>query len=142
MKNAPDLLSPITGSGKPISRLSTLLNDFEARSRSNFERNYAKDLRHSQLSLRDRGQGNSLLSNKHEVKEILSEYLESCKDHAEKVYEAIISAFTWPVETNVSTVWGQGFSAIAETAQQWPRLSPFLLLQQLARGRWENIFQE
>jgi hypothetical protein len=90
LKNVPDLLSPITGSGKPISRLSTLLNDFEARSRSNFERNYAKDLRHSQLSLQDRGQGNYLLSNKHEVKEILSEHLESCKDHAGKVYEAII----------------------------------------------------
>lgn len=139
--SAPHLLSSITGSSETISRLSTLLGDFEAQSRSNFERNYVKDLHDSQLSLRDREQGYSLLSDKEEIKEILSEHLETCRDHAKKVYEAIISAFTSPIQSNASTIWAQGFPAIAATAQQWPRLSPVFLLQQLARGRWEKISQ-
>jgi hypothetical protein len=140
-ENAPDLLSPITGSSETTSRLSTLLCVFEARSRSNFERNYAKDLRDSQLSLRNCGPGYNLLSNEEEIKEILSEHLETCKDHAKKVYEAIISAFTSPTQSNASAVWAQGFPTIAATARQWPRLSPVFLLQQLARGRWEKISQ-
>jgi hypothetical protein len=138
-RGAPDLLSPIPRSSETMSRLSTMLGDFEARSCSNFERNYAKDLRDSQLSLRDRGQGHSLLSNKEEMREILSEHLKTCKDHTKKVYQAIISAFTSPIQSNPSGVWVRGIPTIAANAQQWPRVCPVFLLQQLARGRWEKI---
>lgn len=138
-KFALELLSSSRDIPGSNSRLPALIKRVAAQSSFNHERKYVKNLEDSQLCLQHCPPKSELKLREDEIKKILSAHLKRCREHVDDVYHAIILALS-PPEAEQS--YKSRIAITAADAEQWPRLSPILLLQQLARTRWEKISQD
>ncbi|KAF2835464.1 hypothetical protein M501DRAFT_432682 [Patellaria atrata CBS 101060] len=139
-ENLTGLLSASPDADKTFPRLASLIDRIATRACSSYERNYAKGLQDSLLSLQCWGKKYSLEPKADDVEGILHNHLNLCKEHVEKIYTAISCAVTaGDTVENLLLEQRHKASAVATSIQQWPRLSPILLLQQLARNRWQKI---
>jgi hypothetical protein len=111
-------------------RLQPVLERLEASaSRSKYECKYAADLRASLDALVAQGPANS--SCEIPTFNVLTDHLHQCDQHVQMISHAIECAL--------------GPSRLLASAgflDQWPRLSPTFLLQQLARKRWTKLPEE
>jgi hypothetical protein len=104
-------------------RLRMVVEALESSARtSRYEKSYSAELKASLHALETEHQAQASVMGL--TSDALMTYRDACKDHVQEVYQQIISSFH-----------GLAHSACARDTQHWPRISPTLLLQQLAHDR-------
>jgi hypothetical protein len=95
---------------------------------SGYELSYANDLRSSMEALITQGQGQS--ADSLPTLEALTCYQEACGSHVQSIYGQLLSSIKSLENSNAE-----------QATQHWPRVSPSLILQQLAHDRVTHLPQ-
>ncbi|KAJ5527297.1 hypothetical protein N7513_011456 [Penicillium frequentans] len=135
-----ELLVASLSSNKAAPDLLALLSSLGVQAKSNYERRYVEQLKSSFTSLEDAGQGFHIDLAPIKLEAAIFEYLNSCVGYVDRMYSALVSQLrpstektNWPISMNSFKA---KLVATALEIQQYPRLSPILLLEQLSRYRW------
>ncbi|KAF9894652.1 hypothetical protein FE257_006540 [Aspergillus nanangensis] len=137
------LLSPSHSGGEHTPRLRSLVHALELQAGSDYERRYVEQLRGSMKSLQSIEQVDHIILGDAELEEIILAYFHRCRKHYEELFSAIMSRMTFSdavideVDTE-SAVLCKVFRVFARVNMS-PRVSPELLLRQLARNRWVRL---
>ncbi|KAK5165530.1 uncharacterized protein LTR77_009059 [Saxophila tyrrhenica] len=116
------------------SRLGPLVDRLRKLCNSGYEMRYTDELEASRNSLTD-CTGDQMVLDGTFSTHTATEYLDSCRDHAGKLYECIVAHFdTAPLEAPRFMN-----SSILRNSRQWPRVSATFLLQQLQHGIREQL---
>ena len=121
-------------------RLFALIGLIQTQARSKYEKTYTEDLGQSLVSLQGWVKESHLEYGEEDLKQILLDHLNHCKEHVRNVYNAITFAATTAGEGASSfPAQVQDPSAIAASVGQLPRVCPVFFLQQLTRSRWHKM---
>jgi hypothetical protein len=93
---------------------------------SDYQRRYVADLQSSLDALNSYSHG--LLADQRVARDELSQYKEHRETHVAQVYSSLIASVGHSQQTSSKS-----------DMNQWPRLCPALLLQQLSRSRWSQL---
>ena len=135
-----EVLSASSSLKQPAPELLALLNSLGGQAKSNYERRYVKQLESSYTSLKDARQGNHVGLGSEELEKAILDYRASCLQYVRSVYHSLLSqlcpfskkgSWSGPLNRFPAKVLHTAFQI-----QQYPRLSPSLLLEQLSRHRW------
>lgn len=133
--------APLGSSSELRSRI--LSRKLELLSRSNYEKNYIDQLRGSIESLQQTSRDWSIVFTDPHLRDVLASHLYLCQDHLRSVYNAITARMSlqsvenMPCEMQHPT--RHAVMATLACVRQWPRVSPILLLQQMAHHRWVRL---
>ncbi|KAL2821232.1 hypothetical protein BJX63DRAFT_427905 [Aspergillus granulosus] len=139
----PQLLYDFLHDAEPNTPLGMLIQALAQQSRSQFEQEYVEHLRASARSLQMAKISWNIKLNTHELHEILSDFVKLCEVYTRNIYTAIASFMVRSGGTGRFGDHGNSFGdkVLSVMAQigHWPRVSPSLLLEQLARNRWNCL---
>lgn len=132
-------LISISSTGQPPApTLVALLNSLGIQAKSKYEKNYVEQLQSSVSSLKDSRQEKHINMAQGDLETNILDYLTSCQEYVDRVYRSLISELC----PRKNTTWSGTMHpfrakviAVALELQQYPRLSPVLLLEQLSRHR-------
>ncbi|KAJ5252865.1 hypothetical protein N7489_003275 [Penicillium chrysogenum] len=124
----------------PAPTLVVLLNSLGIQAKSKYEKNYVEQLQSSVASLKDGRKEKHINMAQGDLETNILDYLASCQEYVDRVYRSLLSELC-PREHQ--TTWSGTMHpfrakviAVALELQQYPRLSPVLLLEQLSLHRW------
>ena len=113
-------------------RLSSLIDALESSSDSAYESGYVKELHESLQCLQRGSSSRAMAVGETYTRDYLLDHQARCNDRLMRLYEQITSH----IQQSSDKMSGR---AVAQTAMQWPRISPILLLQMLSRHCWPEL---
>jgi hypothetical protein len=133
-----EILSSTTTPNRTTPRLAGLIERLDSQADSKYEKDYVSDLRNSLISLQKWEKEYDLNVPAVDAKAVLSDHLDCCRSHVQKLYEAMVSSIVNPTYSKGLASPQMNYAMIAGV-KQMPRLSPILFLQQLTRSRWQRL---
>ncbi|KAH1900111.1 hypothetical protein KXV57_008631 [Aspergillus fumigatus] len=119
----------------PAPRLMALVDSLERQSKSQYERRYVEHLRGSIGSLQQKKRRDYITMNSSQLEAALLDYLHHCETYCERLYDAMRMRLTHFDGTLDSTQNSLPLETLAGIGN-WPRISPYLLVEQLTHQRW------
>ncbi|RMJ25082.1 hypothetical protein PHISP_04065 [Aspergillus sp. HF37] len=139
----PDVLRATWQDEEPASQTMDLVGTLQSQAKSNYEEWYVRQLQNSAASLQKRREAILIGTNDDDLEEAITGYLSLCRQYSQYIFQTVISRMTpsegvagepGPLEVTQAKV-----VDLLASVNQWPRLSPSLLHEQLTRHRWPRI---
>lgn len=127
----------------PAPQTLNLAKTLEFQTKSQYEERYVEQLQSSIQSFQEANKKTRININASRLRKVFLDYQTQCETYCQYVYATIILCIT--PSGGVSEPGSQGDAldqktlALLEAIAYWPRLSPTMLLTQLARGRWHQL---
>lgn len=128
---------------EPAPRTLYLANTLELQSKSKYEKGYVEQLRSSITSLQQTNKTACINIDASKLREAFSNYQAYCETYSGYLYATIMSRMApsgraSEPEAKETAIY-QSSLALLQGTGHWPRISPTLLLTQLARDRWDQL---
>ncbi|KAL3412906.1 hypothetical protein V8F44DRAFT_645694 [Aspergillus fumigatus] len=123
---------------EPAPRLMAFVDSLELQSKSQYERRYVEHLRGSISSLQQKERRDNITMDSKQLGTALLDYFHRCEMYCERIYNSIRVRLTRFDETLDSPQTSLLLETVAGIGN-WPRISPYLLIQQLTHQRWRLL---
>jgi hypothetical protein len=122
----------------PAPHLMAFVDSLELQLKSQYERRYVEHLRGSISSLQQKKRRDHITMNSNQLGAALLDYFYRCEMYCEGIYNAIRMRLTRFDETLDRPQNSLLLGTLAGIGN-WPRISPYLLVQQLTHQRWHHL---
>ncbi|KAF7592481.1 hypothetical protein BBP40_000216 [Aspergillus hancockii] len=123
---------------EPAPRLMAFVDSLELQSKSQYERRYVEHLRGSISSLQQKKRRDHITMDSKQLGAALLDYFHRCEMYCERIYNAIrvrLTRFDETLDSPQNSLLLETLAGIGN----WPRISPYLLVQQLTHQRWRLL---
>jgi hypothetical protein len=132
------LLSSHPEYDEPAPRLMAFVDSLELQSKSQYERRYVEHLRGRISSLQQKKRRDHITMDSKQLGAALLDYFHRCEMYCERIYNAIrvrLTRFDDTLDSPQNSLLLETLAGIGN----WPRISPYLLVQQLTHQRWRLL---